>query len=239
MQALSLSNRREVGVGVSDRPPTVPSPPNGLRLILVSLLILLFSFVLHADEPVPLIDYPNNCPRRVDAAGIGAAIARRIEGRNGPIGSTQEAVIRAVRVIVPSRDLPFRVDASRDGPDEASARTIESRECAVASAQEAVIHAVRVIVVSRDLLCPVDAYGVRSGGGAGGVEGGQCAVASAQEAVNSGTAVIRSRNHPRPVNGRSPGARPEPGALRARRIAGNEAAVRSAQEAVAQELRVS
>src|SRR5216683_3102824 len=137
MQALSLSNRRQVGVGVSQRPPTIPSPSNGLRLILVSFLILLFSFVLNADEPVPLIDYPNNCPRRVDAAGIGAAIARRIEGRNGPIGSTQEAVIRAVRVIV----------------------------------------------VSRDLLCPVDAYGVRSGGGAGGVEGGQCAVASAQEAV--------------------------------------------------------
>jgi hypothetical protein len=31
-----------------------------------------------------------------------------------------------------------------------------------------VIHAVRVIVVSRDLLCSVDAYGVRSGGGARG-----------------------------------------------------------------------
>src|SRR5216684_22087 len=237
MQALSLSNRREVGVGVSDRPPTVPSPPNGLRLILVSLLILLFSFVLHADEPVPLIDYPNNCPRRVDAAGIGAAIARRIEGRNGPIASTQEAVIRAVRVIVVSRDLLCPVDAYgvRSG---GGAGGVEGGQCAVASAQEAVEHLVLVIVAARDLHRFVDA-GRDGSRRAWNIELCKCAGARAQEPVNSGTAVIRSRNHPRPVNGRSPGARPEPGALRARRIAGNEAAVRSAQEAVAQELRVS
>ncbi len=66
----------------------------------------LSSFVLDAYEPVP-IDRPSNCPRRVDAGGTGAGIARRIEGRKGPIGSTQEAVAIEVRVIIPSRDLPF------------------------------------------------------------------------------------------------------------------------------------
>src|SRR6202011_5484788 len=147
------------------------SSPNGLRLILVSLLIL-FSFVLDAYEPVPGIDHPNNCPRRVDAGGIAAGIARRIEGRNGPIGSTQEAVKRAVRVIVVSRDLPFRIEPRRDGLG--SARNIECRECAVASAQEAVAHELRVIVATRDLPCPVDAYGASGVGGAGNVERSQC-----------------------------------------------------------------
>ena len=74
---------------------------------------------------MPPVDDANNCPRRVDAGGIGAAMAWRIEGYKGPIGSTQEAVSRAVRVIVVSRDLPFRIDARRDGLG--SARTIECR----------------------------------------------------------------------------------------------------------------
>src|ERR1700674_1186495 len=150
-------------VGVFRGQQPFPPPPNRLRLILVALLVL-FSFVLDAYEPVPGIDHPNNCPRRVDAGGIGAGIARRIEGRNGPIGSTQEAPSNAVRVLAPSRDLPFRIDTCWGGRGIG----IECCECAVASAQEAVAIALRVKVITCDLPCPIDAYGARGVGGAGG-----------------------------------------------------------------------
>src|SRR5260370_30907064 len=75
-------------------------------------------------------------------------------------GYAPEAVLDRVRVLVPSRDCPCRVDAFGFGQHRT--RRTERDESAVGRAQEAVRRStVRVTIVSRDVPCLIDACGVR------------------------------------------------------------------------------
>src|SRR3982074_1389253 len=139
----------EVGIGVSQRPPTIPSPPNEL-LILVSLLILI-SFVLDAYETVldkvRVLVPSRDCPCKVDACGFGQHRPRRTDRDEGAVGRAQEAGGRStVRVTIVSRDVLCLIDAC--GVRVRCTGRIERGEGAIGSAQEAMIHVLRVSVVS-------------------------------------------------------------------------------------------
>src|SRR5207302_8052436 len=87
--------------------------------------------------------------------------ARRIEGGDGTVRRSQEAVQHKVRVIVAPRDRANPANTLRESVG--GARSIEGDEAAVRSTQQAVEHKVRVIVAPRDRSLRVDAGG--SGGG--------------------------------------------------------------------------
>jgi hypothetical protein len=96
-------------------------------------------------------------------------------------GNAQEAVLDKVRVLVPSRGCPCRVDACGFGQHRT--RRIERDEGAVGRAQEAVrCSTVRVTIVSRDVPCLIVACGVRVRC-TGRIERGEGAVGSAQETM--------------------------------------------------------
>jgi hypothetical protein len=95
---------------------------------------------------------------------LGAVVcgARGIEGGQGPVGGSQEAVKRVVCALVITRDRSRRVDGR--GVDLLLAKVaiggIEFGEGAVAGPHEALLCAACVIVASRGHPSRVDGYGL-------------------------------------------------------------------------------